>query len=178
MCYYTKRSSLTWVVLHTEGKICSAMWCAVQYSQHITSITVFTSTCFIRKPFCNIDMTYSGEIFYVFCFKDSTSMTHAVFSPLFFEIKWARQRSEADGKVAEVEGWLGRKGWQQGSLKMCCSSVTWRRPCHSSFFCLITHLSLRYTARRQGCWQDSDTDRKRKRKEIVCHKQLNYPHSI
>lgn len=31
-------------------------------------------------------------------------MTHAVFSPLFSEIKRARQRAEADGKVAEVEG--------------------------------------------------------------------------
>lgn len=40
---------------------------------------------------------------------------------------------------------------------------------HSSFFCLITHLSLRYTARRRGCWQDCDTDRRRKiRKESVC----------
>lgn len=91
-------------MLHTEGKICSVMWCAVQYSQHFTSITVFTSICFILKPFCNIDMTYSSEICHVFFFKDSTSMTHAVFSPLFSEIKRARQRSEADGKVAEVEG--------------------------------------------------------------------------
>lgn len=31
-------------------------------------------------------------------------MTHAVFSLLFSEIKRARQRAEADGKVAEVEG--------------------------------------------------------------------------
>ncbi len=108
-------------------------------------------------------------------------MTHAVFSPLFSEIKRARERerAEADGKVAEVEGWLGRKGWQQRSLKMCWFSVTWRRPCHSSFFCLITHLSLRYTARRQGCWQDCDTDRKRKRrKEIVCSEQFNLTHSV
>lgn len=151
---------------------------------HVVRCTVFTihyiynsSFCFICKSFCNTDMTYSDEI-YVFCYKDSTFMTHAVFSPLFSEIKWARQRSEADGKVAEVEGWLGRKGWQQGSLKMCCFSVTWRRPCHSSFFCLITHLSLRYTARRQGCWQDCDTDREKRKKENVCHKQFNYPHSI
>lgn len=35
MCYYTRRSSLTWLVLHTEGKICSVMWCAVQYSHMI-----------------------------------------------------------------------------------------------------------------------------------------------
>lgn len=92
-------------------------------------------------------------------------MTHAVFSRLLSEIKRGRQSCEADGKVAEVEGWLGRKGWQQRSLKMCCFSVTWRRPCHSGFFFLITHLSLRYTARRQGCWQDCDTDRKRKKEE-------------
>lgn len=95
-------------------------------------------------------------------------MAHAVFSPLFSEIKRARQRAEADGKVAEVEGWLGRKGWQQQSLKMCCFSVTWRRPCHSSFFCLITHLSLRYTAQtprlltRLWHWQ------KEKKKERDC----------
>lgn len=31
-------------------------------------------------------------------------MTHAVFGPLFSEIKGVRQRAEADGKVAEVEG--------------------------------------------------------------------------
>lgn len=47
MCYYTTRSSLTWLVLHTEGKICSVMWCAVQYSRHPTSITVLSSICFI-----------------------------------------------------------------------------------------------------------------------------------
>lgn len=108
-------------------------------------------------------------------------MIHAVFRPLFSEIKRARRRAEADGKVAEVEGWLWRKGWQQRSLKMCCFSVTWRRPCHSSFFCLITHLSLRYTARRQGCWRDCDTDRKRERKnrnETACFEQFNLTHSI
>lgn len=50
---------------------------------------------------------------------------------------------------------------------------------HSSFFCLITHLSLRYTARRQACWQDCDTDRRRKRrKEIVCSEQFNLTQSI
>lgn len=68
MCYYTRRSSLTWLVLHTEGKICSVMWCAVQYSQHSTSITVSSSICFILQPFCNTDMTYSGEIFHVLLF--------------------------------------------------------------------------------------------------------------
>lgn len=140
MYYYTRRSSLTWLVLHIEGKICSVMWCAVQYSQHLTSITVLSFICFILKPFCNIDITYSSEIFHVLFFQDSTYMTHAVFSPLFSDIKRARQRAEADGKVAEVEGWLGRKGWQQRSLKLCCFSVTWRRPCHSSFFCLSSFI--------------------------------------
>lgn len=48
------------------GKICSVMWCAVQYSQHLTSITVLSSTYFTLKPFCNTDMTYSIEIFHVF----------------------------------------------------------------------------------------------------------------
>lgn len=52
---------------YTEGKIC-VTWCAVQYSQHLTSITVLSSICFILKPFCNIDMTYSSEIFHVFFF--------------------------------------------------------------------------------------------------------------
>lgn len=140
----------------------------VQYSQHLTSITVSRS---IRlKPFCSIDMTYPCKIFHAlffFCFvffKDSTYMTHAVFGPRISEIKRERQGAESDGKVAEVEGWLGRKGWQQRSLKMCCFSVTWRRPCLSGFFRLIIHLSLHYTARPQGCLQDCDTDRRRKRK--------------
>lgn len=55
-------------------------------------------------------------------------------------MKRGRQRAESDGKVAEVEGWLGRKGWQQRSLKMCCSSVTWRRPC--LFRLLLSNNSL------------------------------------
>lgn len=95
-------------------------------------------------------------------------MTYTVLSPLFSEIKGARQSAAADGKVAEVAGWLGRKGWQQRSLKLCCFSVTWRRPCHSSFFCLISHLSLRYTPGRRVCWHDSDTDRERKRRRTEC----------
>lgn len=65
MCYYTRRSSLTWLVLHTEEKICSVMWCPVQYSQHPTSIIVLRSICLMLKPFCNIDMTYSTKIFHV-----------------------------------------------------------------------------------------------------------------
>lgn len=88
-----------------SGKICSVMRCAVQYSQHLLSITVLSSTYFILRPFCNTDMTYSIEIFHVF-FKDSTHMTHAVFSSLFSEIKKKHEteRAESDGKVAEVEG--------------------------------------------------------------------------
>lgn len=47
MCYYTRRSSLTWLVLHKEENICSVMWCPVQYSQQPTSIIVLHSICFI-----------------------------------------------------------------------------------------------------------------------------------
>lgn len=52
-----------------RGNICSVMWYAVQYSQLLTSITVLRSIYFTLKPFCNIDMTYSSEIFHVFFFK-------------------------------------------------------------------------------------------------------------
>lgn len=63
----------------------------------------------------------------------------------------------------EVKGWRGRKGWQQPSLKMCCFAVTWRRPHRQPPhpFRLITHLSLRYTARSRGCCRDGATDRRR-----------------
>lgn len=148
-----------------------AVLCGVLYSIHPTSITVLRSICFMLKQFCNIDMTYSTKIFHVPFFK-TPPIWHMQFTALSSQTQRAWQRAEADGKVAEVEGWLGRKGWQHWSLKMCCFSVTWRRPCHSTFFCLITRLSLRYAAGWQGCWRDCDTDRKRKRRNnVVCSEQ-------
>lgn len=65
MCYYTRRSFLLDRCYTQRTKICSVMWRAVQYSQHPTFITVLSSICFILNSFCNIDMTYSNEIFYV-----------------------------------------------------------------------------------------------------------------
>lgn len=105
MCYYTRRSYSYLTGATHSGKICSVMWCAVQYSQHPTSITVLSSTYFTRKPF----LQYRHDLcillkYFMFFFKTPTYMTHAVFSPLFSEIKRPRQRAEADGKVAEVEG--------------------------------------------------------------------------
>lgn len=105
-------------------------------------------------------------------------MTHAVSSPLFRD------------KEGETESWGWWKGCGGGRLTreermtatiiknvlLLCYLEASR---HSSFFCLITHLSLRYTARHQGCWQDCDTDRRRKRrKESMCSEQFNLTQSI
>lgn len=74
---------------------------SVQYSQHLTSITVLSSICFILKPFCNIDMTYSSEILHVFFF---------FFLRLHLYDTCSFQSSLLRDKESETESW----GWWKG----------------------------------------------------------------
>lgn len=56
ICYSTRRSYLTWLVLHRGKNMqCYAVCCTV-FTTPTTSMTVLSSICFIPKPCCNIDI--------------------------------------------------------------------------------------------------------------------------
>lgn len=148
-----RRPSPPSLVLHAEENMRSVTRRPVQYSQSLTPISVLCSICFV------INTSPILLSFFDFLFLHIET-TLEVLRP---SLSPSRSLSLSLSPLGEPrlterlrrwrEGWLGRIGWQRGSLKMCCLSLYLKALLPSRLLsCLITRSSLgRRRQASRGC---------------------------